>query len=340
LHTTIVGIARRRVDALVSTRRNLTPPTSSGDAVSVLRPLILALSRSKWLERIATHAPLARSFSRRFVAGTARDDAIAAVRRLNADGFGATVSFLGEAVTSPREVDACIDEFTRFIDAVRAYSLRSHLSVKLTELGLAFDPDLAARSLDAVLARASDAGVFVRIDMEDSRYTQATLDLFRHARGSRDNVGIVIQAYLHRSADHIAALAREGASVRLVKGAYREPNDIAFQDKRDVDAAFVRLADNYLSGMADGAWLAVATHDRRMIDAVLRSADRHRIDRDRFEFQFLYGIRPDLHRALRDAGHRVRIYVPYGTHWYPYLMRRLAERPANLWFFVRNAVRG
>ena len=193
--------------------------------------------------------------------------------------------------------------------------------------------------LDDVLARACEAGTFVRIDMEDSRYTEPTLEIFRHTRASHDNAGVVVQAYLRRSAGDIEALAREGAPVRLVKGAYREPESVAFQSKREVDDNYARLADAYLAAMAPGAWLAVATHDGRMVRAAIASAKARDVSIDRIEFQMLYGIRPDLQRRLRDAGYRVRIYVPYGSHWYPYMMRRLAERPANVWFFLRGAFR-
>jgi proline dehydrogenase len=305
----------------------------------MIRHVILAASRSGTGERIATNVPGFRGFSRRFVAGNTRADAVDAVRRLNADGFDATVSYLGEAVTSEPEVQAALGAFTSLLDAVKTHGLRSHLSVKLTELGLAFDRDLARRSLDLVLARAADAGTFVRVDMEDSRHTQATLDLLREARRTHDNAGAVVQSYLRRSDADMRALAAEGVPVRLVKGAYREPPDIAYQTKAEVDASFVRLIDAYLAGMAAGGALAVATHDARMIEAALRSAKTHGVARDRIEFQMLYGIRGGLQRSLRDRGWRVRIYVPYGSHWYPYLMRRLAERPANLWFFLRHAVR-
>jgi len=305
----------------------------------MLRRLIFALSRSRMGARIAMHAPGVRRFSRRFVAGTTRADAIDAVRRLNAAGFGATVSFLGEAVTSPAEVDGAVAEFSAFAAAVRSEGLRSHLSIKLSELGLDFDRDLARRSLDVVLSRSGEAGTFVRIDMEDSHHTQATLDLFREARAGHRNVGVAIQSSLRRSDADVEALATEGAPVRLVKGAYREPPDVAYEAKADVDAAFARLADAYLARMAEGGWLAVATHDARMVRAAVRSVEERGVPRDRIEFQMLYGIRGDLQRQLRDTGYRVRVYVPYGSHWYPYLMRRLAEHPANLWFFVRNAVR-
>ena len=305
----------------------------------MLRSLIFALSRSRLGEHVAQNVPGFRGLSRRFVAGQRQADALDAVARLNAEGFDATVSFLGEAVTSEREVRAAIAEFTSYAAAAHARGLRTSISIKLTELGLAFDRELAARSLDDVLRAAAAAGTFVRIDMEDSRYTQATLDLFRAARAAHEKVGIVVQAYLRRSEADIDALAREGAPVRLVKGAYREAEGIAFMEKREVDESFARLVDRYFAAMAPGARLAVATHDGRMVRAAFRAARRHGVPRERYEFQMLYGIRPELQRNLRDRGYAVRIYVPYGTHWYPYLMRRLAERPANLWFFIRNAFR-
>jgi proline dehydrogenase len=328
----------------------------------VLRGLIFALSRSRIAANIAANVPGFRGFSRRFVAGATRRDVIDAVRRLNAQRFEATVSFLGEAVTTRAEVAAAVREFTSYTHAVRREGLRSHLSIKLTELGLSFDRALTAQSLETVLqCAAADAEteavvannaqpdaaavhlesrpVFVRVDMEESQYTQATLDLVRDARKRHSHVGVVVQAYLRRSAADIDALAREGVPVRLVKGAYREAEDVAFQSKDEVDASFVRLADVYFGSMAGGAWLAIATHDARMVRAAIAAANARGVSRDRYEFQMLYGIRGDLQRALLADGYRVRVYVPYGSHWYPYLMRRLAERPANLWFFLRNAFR-
>jgi proline dehydrogenase len=304
----------------------------------MLQSVLLWVSRSRVAARLATSAPGLRSFSRRFVAGVTRDEAIAAVRKLNSDGLDATVSYLGEAVSTVPEVEAALAEFGAYIDAVRAHGLRSHVSIKLTELGLAFDAELAARSLERVLEHANSAGMFVRVDMEDSRYTQATLDIVRAVRARFPECGTVVQSALMRSDDDVIDLAREGVPVRLVKGAYREPEDIAWQDKGDVDAAYARLLEVYCANAPDDAWLAVATHDGRMIRAALKSAAAHGMGRERIEFQLLYGIRPDLQRQLRAEGHRVRIYVPYGSQWFPYLMRRLAERPANLWFFLRHSL--
>jgi proline dehydrogenase len=305
----------------------------------VLRLILLTLSRSRIAQRVVTHMPGVRQLARRFVAGETQADALAAVRRLNAAGFEVTVSYLGEAVTTEAEVARAVDQLTSFARAVGTAGLRSHLSIKLSELGLAFDRALAARSLDAVIRAAADAGTFVRIDMEDSRYTAETLAIFREARRTHANAGVVIQSYLRRSAADMEVLAREGAPVRLVKGAYREPEDVAFQSKGEVDAAFVALAESYFAGMAPRGHLAVATHDERMVRAAIASAARHGRERACFEFQLLYGIRQDLQRTLRREGYTVRVYVPYGDAWYPYLMRRLAERPANLWFFLRAASR-
>lgn len=305
---------------------------------SMLRPLILTLAKSGMAERFVTSTPVVRGISRRFVAGYEQRDVIEAVRRLNERGFEATVSLLGEEVTDAAAAEADVREFEAYIDAVARGGLRSHVSVKLTQLGLSFDRELALRSLTRVLECAQRAGTFVRVDMEDSRYTQPTLDIVRKARRSHDNVGAVIQAYLHRSEGDIEALATEGVPVRIVKGAYREPAAVALQQKRDVDAAYVRLVERYMQRAAPGAWLAVATHDERMIAAALKAAARHAFGRERLEFQMLYGIRVDLQRRLLGEGQRVRVYVPYGSHWYPYLMRRLAERPANLWFFLRGAI--
>ena len=301
--------------------------------------MILALSRSRALEHVATNMPGFRGIARRFVAGQTQADVLEAVGRLNAAGFEATVSFLGEEVTSEIEVRRAIDEFTSFATAAREQRLRSHISIKLTELGLAFDRGLAERSLETVVEHARREGTFVRIDMEDSRYTESTLEIFQNARRRHENLGIVIQAYLRRSAGDIERLARDGAPVRLVKGAYQEPESIAFQSKREVDENYARLVDLYFSHAEARARLAIATHDPRMVRAALQSARRRGATRATFEFQMLYGIRTELQRALRDRGHAVRIYVPYGSHWYPYMMRRLAERPANLWFFLRNVVR-
>ena len=305
----------------------------------MLRRFILWLSRNRLAERAASGLPGVRSFSHRFVAGQTQADALDAIAQLNADGFEATVSYLGEAVESEEKARAAAAELASLAREARARGLRSGVSVKLTQLGLAFDRRLAEELLGAVVDAAREAGSFVRIDMEDSRYTQATLEIFERVLQAHAGVGVVIQAYLRRSRADIEALAAADASVRLVKGAYREPASVALQSKAEVDAAYVDLVEAYFD-RAQTARLAIATHDVRIVRAALASTRRRGLVRERFEFQMLYGIRTGLQRTLRDRGYIVRVYVPYGTHWYPYLMRRLAERPANLWFFLSNAVRG
>jgi proline dehydrogenase len=215
------------------------------------------------------------------------------------------------------------------------------VSVKLTQLGLELGPALATENLQRIVARAEEAGRFVRIDMESSEYTQVTLDLFEEMWARHRNVGVVIQGYLHRSAGDVARLVRLGASVRLVKGAYDEPPDVAFAEKADTDANYLRLVEQLLSdkALANGVYPAIATHDTDLIDKAKAHTLRREIARDRFEFQMLYGIRPGLQRELAAEGYRVRAYVPYGEQWYPYFMRRLAERPANVAFLLRNLLR-
>ncbi len=258
-----------------------------------------------------------------------------AVRRLNAAGLAATLDFLGEGVTSAALAEASGQAYIRILDAIREHRLLSHLSLKLTQLGLDIDDALCRAILRRILERAGDT--FVRIDMESSRYTDRTLRLFEDLWGEGyRNVGVVIQSYLRRSAADVERLIQLGARVRLVKGAYAEPASVAFPRKRDVDRSYARLAERLLLG---GVYPAIATHDERLIAHAIRTADRHGIGPDRFEFQMLYGIRRDLQIHLLRRGYRVRVYVPFGEEWYPYLMRRLAERPANVVFVLASVLR-
>ena len=291
-----------------------------------------------------------RRVSRRFIAGERLDEALAAIVRLNAQGLSTTLDLLGEDVTTPALAEASAGAYLRIVDALRPVpghgaaparpGVDNNLSLKLTQLGLDVDVGLCGRLLRRILDRAAGgpaadgAPMFVRIDMESSAHTGATLSLFEElwAEGRR-NVGVVIQAYLYRSAADVGRLNTLGARVRLVKGAYDEPPAVAFLRKRDVDAAFARLAEALLR---DGVYPAIATHDARLIDRVAEAAAAAGIAADRFEFQMLYGIRRDLQAALFRCGYRVRVYVPFGEEWYPYFMRRLAERPANLTFVLRN----
>ena len=288
-----------------------------------------------------------RRAARRFIAGERLDEALDTIRRLNHEGLSATLDFLGEDTTSRARAEASGDAYLTIVDALRAQSppgggVDNNLSLKLTQLGLAVDPETCGRLLRRILDRAAgpvQTGIpmFVRIDMESSAHTEATLRLFQAlwAEGRR-NVGLVIQAYLYRSPADLALLNTLGAGVRLVKGAYDEPPAVAFPRKADVDAAFARLTETLL---LKGTSPAIATHDEQLIDHARRTAEAAGIAAGRFEFQMLYGIRRDLQAALRRRGYRVRVYVPFGEEWYPYFMRRLAERPANVGFVVRSLVR-
>jgi proline dehydrogenase len=278
--------------------------------------------------------------ARRFVAGETLEEAIRTVQHLNQHGLLATLDHLGENVTSETEARDATLEILDLLQAIEAQELQSGVSVKLTQLGLDLHPALAADNLGRILARAAEAQRFVRIDMESFDYVQPTLDLFEECWQHYKNVGVVIQSYLYRSNDDVARLVGLGASVRLVKGAYDEPSDVAYPDKDDIDANFVRLIEQLFSDEAqsNGVFSAIATHDTKLIEWAKDHARQRGISQDLFEFQMLYGIRSALQRQLLSEGYRVRAYVPYGDQWYPYLMRRLAERPANLALLARNLV--
>lgn len=309
------------------------------------RALLLWLSARDTPRRLASTFGPARRVARRFVAGESAADALAAVSRLKDDGLRATVAFLGEHVTDPAEVRAASFAIRTFQHELAGAGLEPNVSIKLTQLGLLVDPALAEAELRRILDVAEAVGGFVRIDMEGSAVLPATLDLFERATSDgayRGRAGVVIQAYLRRSEEDIRRLIARGAPVRLVKGAYAEPAAIAFPSRADVDAAYVRLAGLLLAdgARAAGVYPAFATHDGRMIAAVLRLARERGIPSDAYEFQMLLGVRRELQVRLVESGRRVRVYVPFGEQWYPYLMRRLAERPANLAFFLRQLVPG
>jgi proline dehydrogenase len=253
--------------------------------------------------------------------------------------MSATLDSLGENVHSPAEAQRAADIYHRVLDAIQQDRLDANVSVKLTQMGMELDPELAFSMAAGLVEHAVAAGTFVRIDMEDSAYTQATIDLvskLNALNGNRGHVGVVIQAYLYRSKADIDRLLAEGIRIRLCKGAYQEPADLAFPDKADVDRNFIRLMQVLLPS---GIYHGIATHDEKMIDATCQFAKERGIQPDEFEFQMLYGVRRDLQRSLVAAGYRVRVYIPFGTEWYPYFMRRLAERPANLLFIARNFFR-
>jgi proline dehydrogenase len=302
----------------------------------MLRSFLLYLSEKEFPKTILTAHGFGRRMAARFIAGEHLEAAVQAVRRLNAEGLEATLDYLGEAVSKPAAAEEALRVYLGMLDRLAAENLRSHVSVKLTQLGLAFDEDLALWQLKTLSERAAKHGNFVRIDMESSGFTESTLRVFRRAKVSRDTVGVVIQSYLYRSEKDVGELLKEGARIRLVKGAYQEPPSLAFPRKADVDANFEKLMRLLLRS---GHVHAIATHDVRLIKATKQFARSQGLGPERFEFQMLFGIRRRLQRELAREGYRVRIYVPFGRQWYPYFMRRLAERPANVLFLARNLFR-
>lgn len=289
-----------------------------------------------------TTFPPARQAARRFVAGERLEEAIEAIKALNRQGILATLDHLGENTQTREDAVRAADEYLRILDAIRDHGLRSNVSLKLTQMGLDLDESFGYQNTKRIVEKAKEHKNFVRIDMESSAYTDRTLALYERLRQEGyDDVGVVIQAYLHRSEQDVERLIQLGANVRLCKGAYAEPPTVAFPRKRDVDRNFLKLLEKLWGSeaRARGVYVAVATHDERIIRWAKRRAQELGISRDEFEFQMLYGIRRDLQQRLVGEGYRVRVYVSYGREWYPYFMRRLAERPANLLFLARHLVR-
>lgn len=304
----------------------------------MLRSILLWLSRNKTVRNTVMRWGIVRRAALRFVAGETIEEAIAVIRDLNAQGIVATLDHLGENVETLDDARRAADDYLKVLDAIGTSGVKSHVSVKLTALGLDLGDDVCRENVARIIAKAKEVGTRVRIDMESTEYTDRTLAIYRSLANEYDNVGIVIQSYLYRSEADIAALCQTGAHVRLCKGAYKEPATLAFPKKADVDASYVRLMKMLLSApaRARGTRGALATHDPKMIDATRQFAADEMVPRDEFEFQMLNGIRRDLQQQLAADGYTVRIYVPYGNEWYPYFMRRLAERPANVWFIVSN----
>lgn len=304
----------------------------------ILRDAFLALSTNGLVRSLVVNFPLSRRVTRRFVAGETLEEAIQVVKKLHEQNIDVTFDQLGESVTNESEARAARDGYLRALDAISATGLPTHVSLKLTQMGLDLSPDVCLDNVRQIVGRAKQVGTMVTLDMEDSNYTQATLNIFKTLREEFDNIGVVIQSYLYRSEEDVKALIALGATVRLCKGAYKEPAQVAFPQKKDVDANYLKLAQKFLqpNGTGNGAYLQLATHDAKIIDWAKQYTTTNKIDRTRFEFQMLYGIRSDLQRQLAADGYTMRVYVPYGTHWYPYFMRRLAERPANVIFLVSN----
>jgi len=276
--------------------------------------------------------------SRRFVAGETLEEAIEAISSLNQRGILATIDHLGENVTSKEEARQVVEEYLRALDGLVESGVDSGVSLKLTQMGLDIDCSFCQGNVAQVVEKAKRYGIFVRIDMEGSPHTERTIQVYRALRQRYENVGIAIQSYLYRSEDDVRQMIPQGLNVRLCKGAYDEPPNIAFPDKRDVDANLMKLMEMLLTEEARkaGCYPALATHDEKIINWCRGHVQNQGIGKEGFEFQMLYGIRPQLQQELADQGYRVRAYVPYGNSWYPYLMRRLAERPANLLFLLGN----
>lgn len=307
----------------------------------MLRAFFISLSESRSLRALAERSSLGQRISGRFVAGTQLEDALRVTQSLNSAGLDVSIDNLGENVNTAEEARHSADLYRQLLDQISARKLNANVSLKLTHMGLDIDPQLAREHVSALVSQAAamQAKNFVRIDMEGSAYTQRTLDFVSELHSlpaNRGCVGAVVQSYLRRSESDVSKLLSEGVRIRLCKGAYQEPADIAFQAKDEVDANYVRLMKILLKS---GIYHGLATHDEKMINEAKAFAISERISPESFEFQMLYGIRRDLQRSLIREGWRMRVYVPFGTEWYPYLMRRLAERPANAVFVAKNLFR-
>jgi proline dehydrogenase len=315
----------------------------------MLRSLFISLGKATWLQRLVTNWKFAWRAASRFVAGSTIQEAIPVVRELNSKGMNVTLDHLGEYTSTRDEAIRATGEILELLDQIAHEDLRANVSVKLTQIGLALDEQLCNQNMEKILALARQMHNFVRIDMEDTPFTEKTIQLFRQMRNKGYNLtGLVIQSCLFRSKKDVEELLAEGARIRLVKGAYKEPPELAFPKKTDVDSNFDflsrRLIDTACAAgspelSSDGRVPpipAIGTHDKKRIQFAKDYATKLGISKQALEFQMLYGIRRDLQYQTNSEGYPVRVYVPYGTHWFPYYMRRLAERPANIWFFVSN----
>ena len=331
--TIAAEIARRReAEAQARAER----PDLRGLPAKVSRGFFLWASRRRALARVATAIPLTRAMVRRFVAGDELSAALQVLERLREQGMRWTVDVLGESVDSQEAATAAADRYIQTLDALAERGLEANVSLKLTQMGLDIDPSFCLDNVGRIVDRAAEIGAFVRLDMEDHTRTQVTLDMVRTLHGRYAEVGAVIQSYLRRSASDVEALNADQTRVRLCKGAYDEPSSVAFVTREEVDESYRVLAERLL---LQGRYPALATHDERIIEHALEFAERNAIAPDRYEFQMLYGIRRDLQERLVSIGQTVRVYVPYGTEWYPYYMRRLAERPQNVLFILGTVLR-
>ncbi len=298
--------------------------------MSLFSRLTVAVTQAAPVARAITSTRAGRALASRFVAGETLDDVAEVASSLNGEGMLVSLDHLGEEVDDEATVLRATDEYVECLERIAADGLQANISIKPTQLGLAIDEDLALRCVDRLAEKAAEVGTTVTLDMEDSRYTEATVRLYEKAQGAHGNLGIALQAYLYRTPDDLERLMPLGGHIRLCKGAYVESSDIAYTSKADVDAAFAALLEVLMA--SPDTKPAIATHDSKLVDLARELA----VDRDGpLEFQMLYGVRPDLQRMLVEEGYEMRIYVPFGSQWYPYLTRRLAERPANAWFFAK-----
>ena len=305
----------------------------------VTRNALLYLSRREGLKDFATRFRFFKKMTTRFVAGENIEEAIAAIREINAKGCSASFDHLNEAVANAAETEEEVREYLQILARIDDTGINSNVSIKLTQFGLEIDPELAYKNARQIVEDAARRGNFVRIDMEASNVTQVTIDIFKRLRSEfgLNDVGIVLQSYLRRTYDDVQDILKIPARIRICKGAYNEGPEVAFPDKKDVDDNYVRVMKTLLSS---GVYHGIATHDPKMIEATVDYAQREGIGKEAFEFQMLYGVRRDLQAQLAQDGYNLRVYVPYGKHWYPYFMRRLAERPANIWFILKNMFKG
>jgi proline dehydrogenase len=303
------------------------------------RSALIYLSQKEGLKDFAARFRLFKKLTTRFVAGETIEEAVAAIREINREGCSASFDHLNESVANAAEAEGEVREYLRILDQIDQTKINSNISIKLTQFGLELDPELAYRNARTVVAEAARRGHFVRVDMESSAVTQVTIDIFKRLRAEfgLNDVGIVLQSYLRRTYDDAVDLLKLPARIRICKGAYMEPPEVAFPDKQDTDKNYLRVMELLLKS---GIYHGVATHDPKMIEGTLRFVKEEKIPRETFEFQMLYGVRRDLQRQLAREGFNMRVYVPYGKHWYPYFMRRLAERPANIWFVMKNLLKG
>ncbi len=300
------------------------------------RSVFLSLSTNSGVQHLATRSRLAKGISSRFVAGDTLDEAVAATRDLNRRGLTVEMDYLGESVTDRQQAEAAAAAYLEMLDGIAAGGADSQVSLKPTQMGLAISEELCYENVRRIVERAARYDNFVWVDIEDSPTIDSTIRIFKRLRTQYPNVGIALQSYLYRTRKDVEELLSVQGRIRLVKGAYKEPPEVAFPDKRDVDRSFRLLTELLLSS---GLYHAIATHDEKMIQHAIGYARERGISKEDFEFQMLYGVRRDLQEQLARDGYRLRLYVPYGERWYPYFMRRLAERPANLVFLLGNVAR-